>query len=142
MKTRLFVSLLLVMLLLCLLTGCSQPTSDNLFRVEIVNNCDDGISGLRYSYATGGVTHGGGGAQLADGTPLPIGDTLTLYFTAEGFPETADLSTFTCEVSVVTQDGGEAPAGEPISIAATQDGYYRYSLSGNVADGFALTPVV
>lgn len=126
---------------LLLTAGCTPaaPAATEAFYLNVANQCSDAVMAIHYEYALAGQPVGGGDVQNSEGQPLSRGETLSLDFTPQHFPEGADLSSFTVQLSVVLDDGAEHPVGGPIALAASYGQSYAYGLTGNRNVGFAWT---
>ena len=126
--------------------GCGSAEPSGCFSMIIVNRCDAEIYGIANSIAHEGKDLSGGGMCLADGSPVPAGDTCSIDFTPESLglsDEEADLSKLsgmTVSVSVTDGNDREYPCAASVTLSPEQGAEYYFTLSGDYERGFTLLP--
>ena len=141
-KHAAFLSLCFVALLaLAACGGNSGRAGDaaDSFTAAVTNRAEEEILGLHLEYRIGGEPLGGGEVLLANGGPVPAGETLLWTFGPENFPPETDPSDFSMEIFVILPDRSQVPCGGLISFAARYGEEYAYTLLGDFHQGFSLT---
>ena len=128
-------SFLVVSLLNFLFIGCGK----NSFTVYIQLQCDDEIYAVHVEYYIGETAIGGTEASLTPEKDVAFesGATVSFAFSAEDFPQDAQIKDFRFEVYLLLADGNEIVAAS-LGIAARYGESYHYSLYGNEEEGFRL----
>ena len=114
---------------------------DGDFRLSILNNCSEAVSGINVSYSLGGKPVGSSYCTNADGSEFSKGDSIIMTFTPEDFPDgtnAVELSDFSFDLDITTADGRQIAVCKGKALSAKYAWTFFYTLSGDSATGFTL----
>ncbi|MDO5110836.1 MAG: DUF4825 domain-containing protein [Clostridia bacterium] len=117
------------------------PREDDVFYLNIRNACSDTIYGVGVRYYLDGKLMGSGGFINADETPLSVDEEASFDFTPQDFPDgtsAMQLYGFRFDLYVTDEAGRETIVRRSVPISARYAWTYRYTLSGDYANGFSL----
>lgn len=133
MKTRCCKAILLAVVLLLMLAGCSGRTipEEEQFLLYIGNETGMDIGAIQVEYGLGGEILGSVVGCYADNTPIKPGDSMDFQFLPEDFPKNSDLSRLSLRIQAIDANGNASTAKIPVTISAAYGHSYEICLTGN-----------